>query len=426
MVRLDHVPTGFLMDGVATEWVGLLLRWLHIVAAMAWIGSSFYFMHMDAALKPAPDMPAGKGGEAWEVHGGGFYHVRKYLVAPEALPKELIWHKWESYTTWLSGFFLLVWIYYVSADVYLIDPAVRAISTPVAIAIGLGGLAAGWIVYDLLCRSKLGEKPMALAAVGFAFIVGMAWLFQHVFSARGAFIHTGALMATIMTGNVFLVIIPNQSKVIASLMKGEDPDPRYGKIGKIRSTHNNYLTLPVVFLMISGHYPLVWSGPYAVAIIALVLVAGAFVRHFYNLRHLGKGNAWWMWIVAALAIILAIIASLPASPMMRERLGLVERIPVQVAGLPKAPDHVTDIIVSRCSMCHGDTPVWPGLAIAPNGVLLDTPERIQRWSAQVRLQSGLTRAMPPNNLTEMTNEERAQIRDWGQNQSQRQRADLAR
>ena len=214
------------MDVIITEWGGLLLRWLHIIASIAWIGSSFYFMHIDAALKNTPEFPPGKGGEFWEVHGGGFYHVQKYLVAPERLPDELIWHKWEAYTTWISGFFLLVWIYYLSADVYLIDPAVRVISAPVAAAIGIGGLVVGWAVYDFMCRSPLGDRPVALTAVGFAFIILMAFLFQQVFSARGAFIHTGALMATIMAGNVLMVIIPNQRKVIASLIAGEAPRPQ--------------------------------------------------------------------------------------------------------------------------------------------------------------------------------------------------------
>ncbi|MDB5571901.1 MAG: cysteine desulfurase [Hyphomicrobiales bacterium] len=402
------------MDGIVMEWGGLLLRWLHIVTAMAWIGSSFYFMHIDAALKSTPELPPGKGGEAWEVHGGGFYHVRKYLVAPEALPDELMWHKWESYTTWISGFFLLVWVYYLSADVYLIDPAIRQISTPVAAAIGVGGLALGWVVYDLLCRSKLAEKPALLAAVGFGFIIAMAFAFQQVFSPRGAFIHTGALMATIMTGNVFLIIIPNQRKVIASLVAGEAADPRYGKIGKIRSTHNNYLTLPVVFLMISGHYPLAYSSPYSFVVVGLVLVAGAFVRHFYNVRHTGGGNPWWMWVVAAAAILGAIAISVPASPVARDRMGMSElQERAQPAGLPQAPQAVAEIVVSRCSMCHGALPVWPGLAIAPKGVMLDTPELIQRWRQEVRVQAGLTRAMPPNNLTEMTDEERAVLRAWG-------------
>jgi uncharacterized membrane protein len=401
------------MDGVVMEWGNLLLRWLHIVTAMAWIGSSFYFMHIDASLKPTPALPAGKGGEAWEVHGGGFYHVRKYLVAPDALPDEMMWHKWESYATWVSGFFLLVWIYYLSADVYLIDPAVRVISAPVAAAIGLTGLAAGWVVYDLLCRSPLGDRPVALAAVGFAFIILMAFLFQQVFSARGAFIHTGALMATIMTGNVFFIIIPNQRKVIASLLAGEPADPKYGKIGKVRSTHNNYLTLPVVFLMISGHYPLSYSSPYAFIVVGLVLVAGALVRHFYNQRHLGQGDAWWMWGAAALAILLAVAISASSSPSVRERFGMTEQAPIVLAGLPQAPPEIVDIVVSRCSMCHAATPVWPGTAIAPKGVRLDTPEEIQRWRDPVRLHAGHTRAMPPNNLTEMTDEERAALRAWG-------------
>lgn len=406
------------MDGVVMEWGGLLLRWLHIITAIAWIGSSFYFMHIDAALKSTPELPPGKGGEAWEVHGGGFYHVRKYLVAPERLPDELIWHKWESYATWVSGFFLLVWIYYLSADVYLIDPAVREISAPVAATIGIGGLALGWFVYDGLCRSPLGDRPALLAAVGFAFIVLMAFIFQQVFSARGAFIHTGALMATIMTGNVLLVIIPNQRKVIASLIAGEAPDPRYGKIGKVRSTHNNYLTLPVIFLMISGHYPLTYSSEWSFVIVGLVLVAGAFVRHFYNLRHTGAGNAWWMWLVAALAILLAILLSIPGSPVARDRLGMAERpAPALPAGLPTAPEAVVEVVISRCSMCHAASPVWPGYAIAPNGVVLDSPELIQRWRHEVRMQSALTRAMPPNNLTGMTDEERAVIRAWGSAQS---------
>lgn len=402
------------MEGIVTEWVSLLLRWTHIITGIAWIGSSFYFMHIDAALRNTPELPPGKGGEAWEVHGGGFYHVRKYLVAPASLPDELIWHKWESYATWVSGFFLLVWIYYVSADVYLVDPAVRQISAWAAAGIGISGLVLGWVVYDALCRSPLGERPMALAAVGFAFIVLMAFLFQQVFSARGAFVHTGALMATIMTCNVLMIIIPNQRKVIASLLAGEAPDPKYGKIGKIRSTHNNYLTLPVIFLMISGHYPLTYSSEWSFAIVGLVLIAGATVRHFYNLRHSGAGNKWWLWGVAALAMAAAIALSIPASPVARERLGLPEKAaPVAPVALAAAPPEVTEIIVGRCSMCHGSTPVWRGLAIAPKGVLLDTPELIERWRQEVRLHSGYTRAMPPNNLTEMTEEERAIVRAWG-------------
>jgi uncharacterized membrane protein len=402
------------MDGIIMEWGGLLLRWLHIIAAIAWIGSSFYFMHIDAALKNTPEFPPGKGGELWEVHGGGFYHVQKYLVAPEKLPDELIWHKWEAYTTWISGFFLLVWIYYVSADVYLIDPAVRVISAPVAAAIGIGALVVGWAVYDMLCRS-LDERPVALAVAAFAFIVGMAFLFQQIFSARGAFIHTGALMATMMAGNVLMIIIPNQRKVIASLIAGEKPDPKYGKIGKVRSTHNNYLTLPVIFLMMSSHYPLTYSSPWAFVVVGLILISGGAVRHFYNMRHLGHGNIWWLWLLAAGALFAAIAITIPASPVARDRMGMAELpVPAAKIALPAAPQEVAEVVISRCSMCHAALPVWPGLAISPKGVLLDTPELIQRWKHEVQIQAGLTRAMPPNNLTEMTDAERAIIRAWGE------------
>ena len=396
------------------EWGNLLLRWLHIIAAIAWIGSSFYFMHIDAALKNTPEFPPGKGGELWEVHGGGFYHVQKYLVAPERLPDELIWHKWEAYATWVSGFFLLVWIYYLSADVYLIDPAVRVISTPVAAAIGIGALVIGWAVYDALCRSPLGDRPVVLAAVGFTFIIAMAFLFQQVFSARGAFIHTGALMATMMAGNVLMVIIPNQRKVIASLIAGEAPDPKYGKIGKVRSTHNNYLTLPVIFLMMSSHYPLTYSSEYSFVLVGLILISGGAVRHFYNLRHSRQGNFWWLWLLAAVALLGAIAISIPASPVVRESLGMSERTqPEAMIALAQAPPEVAEIVTSRCSMCHAALPVWPGVPIAPKGVRLETPELIQRWKHEVRLQAGLTRAMPPNNITEMTEGERAILRVWG-------------
>ena len=415
------------MDGIILEWGGLLLRWLHIITAIAWIGSSFYFMHIDAALKPAPHIPQGTGGELWEVHGGGFYHVRKYLVAPEQLPKQLIWHKWESYSSWITGFFLLIWIYYVSAEVYLIDPAIAKISVAVAASIGIAALALGWVFYDFLCKSPLAKNDVALAAVGFAFVIFMAWFFQQIFSARGAFIHTGALMATMMTGNVALVIIPNQRKVIESLVKNEAPDPKYGQTGKQRSTHNNYLTLPVIFLMISGHYPLSYSSPYAYIVVGLVLVAGAVIRHFYNERHAGRGSHWWAWPVAAIAMLIAIYISMPQSAAGRAFLGLGEMPPARpIAGLAKAPDIVVEIVTGRCSMCHARQPVWQGIHIAPKGVELDTAEMIERWRHEVIVHAGLTLAMPPNNLTEMTGDERAVLRRWGRGAVAQKRAEVIR
>jgi uncharacterized membrane protein len=404
------------MDAILYEWTSLLIRWLHMITGICWIGSSFYFMHIDASIKQVADIPAGKGGESWEVHGGGFYQVRKYLVAPAKLPVELIWHKWEAYWTWISGFFLLVWIYYFSSDLYLIDPAVRQISPAVAAAIGIGSLALGWIVYDQLCKSPLAKNEVALAAVGFAFIILMAWAFQQVFSGRGALIHIGALMATIMSGNVFINIIPNQKKVIADLIAGREPNPAYGQQAKTRSNHNNYMTLPVLFLMISGHFPLTFSTPYAWVIVGLVLVAGGVVRHFYNQRHAGRGDPWWTllwtWGLAALCIVAAIAVSMLGSPAGRDRLGLAPLKSADASLAVALPKEVDAIIVTRCAMCHARAPVWAGLASPPNGILLETPEQIMRAAHQIRVQSVMTTAMPPNNITQMTPQERQILAAW--------------
>jgi uncharacterized membrane protein len=401
------------MEPVLVEWVSLLLRWLHLVAGMAWIGASFYFMHIDASLRPTSEIPAGKGGEAWEVHGGGFYRVRKYLVAPDVLPKELIWHKWQSYTTWISGFLLLVWVYYLGASLYLIDPAVWPATPAVAAAIGIGSLIAGWAVYDGLCRSPLGKSDLWLAVAGFALVVGAAWGYGQVFGGRAALLHTGALMATWMSGNVAMLIIPNQRKVIAALLAGQAPDPALGKAAKQRSSHNNYLTLPVVLLMLSGHYPLTYASGYGWAIAALVLIAGGVIRHFYNERHAGRGDLWWTWLVAAVCVLMMIWISQTATPGGRAALGLAPKEPApSLVALTAAPEEVAEIVLSRCAMCHASSPAYEGIGIAPKGVLLDTPENIQRQAGALRVFAVMTNAMPPHNITEMTIEERTVLARW--------------
>jgi uncharacterized membrane protein len=399
------------METILHEWGSLILRWTHIITGIAWIGSSFYFMHLDAALRETPEIE--KGGQAWEVHGGGFYQVKKYLVAPSFLPEEIMWHKWESYMTWVSGFFLLLWVYYYQSSLFLIDPSVRALTPFLALVVGLGGLAVGWLVYDFMCKSPLGKDDTKLAAAGFVFIVFMALFFQLMFSPRGAFIHTGALMATIMTGNVFFVIMPNQRKVIAALKAGEAPDPALGKQAKQRSTHNNYVTLPVVFLMISNHYPLTYSSRFAFVVVGLILVAGALVRVFYNERHAGHGDKWWTWGVAAVCIALAIAISIPTSPAARASFGMSE-LPDRpvLANAPQAPDEVAAIVEGRCSMCHGADPSAYGLSMAPKGIYLDTPEAIAKNAEEIRVQAVLSRAMPPNNITEMEPEERETLGKW--------------
>jgi uncharacterized membrane protein len=401
------------MDPLILEFGSALLRWTHVITAIAWIGSSFYFMHLDASLKPVADIPAGKGGATWEVHGGGFYEVKKYLEAPAHLPREMIWHKWQSYSTWITGFFLLVWVYYAQAQLFLIDPAVMALSVGQASLFGLAALVAGWLFYDTLCKSGLAKNEIALGGVLFVFIVALTYGLQQVFSGRGALVHIGAVMATIMTANVFFVIIPGQKKIIAALTAGQAPDPALGKRAKIRSTHNNYLTLPVVFLMLSNHYPMFYGTPLIWLIVALVLVAGALIRHFYNVSHAGKGEPWWTWAIAALCMLLVFFIASTSSPLGRERLGLSEAAPISYpANATKAPDAVAEVIIGRCSMCHAATPVWDGIAIAPKGVLLDSPEAVARQKEAIRLHSVLTKSMPPNNITEMTLAERKLVAGW--------------
>lgn len=408
------------MEPYLLEWGSLLLRWLHVITAIAWIGASFFFMHLDASLRRAPDIPAGQGGAAWQVHAGGFYEMRKYLVAPEFMPPELTWHKWQAYWTWISGFALLVWVYYGQSQLYLIDPAVRMLAPLQAAAIGVGGLALGWLIYDGLCRVLVSRNDVLLAALVFLLVVGASWGFASVFSGRGALIHTGALMATLMTGNVFLNIIPNQKKVVADLIAGRAPNPAFGKQAKQRSDHNNYLTLPVVFLMLSNHYPITYANSAIIPpMVALIIVAGAVIRYFYNRRHADHAKSpWWTWFAAAMAVWTAFWIAMATSPAGRERLGLAPLAPIRVAAaLPKAPANVVDIVESRCSMCHSSQPVWQGIQIAPKGVLLDTPEHIERQADAIRTMAVMSHAMPPNNLTEMTPQERAQLAAWLANRS---------
>ena len=275
------------------EWLSFAVRWLHVISGIAWIGSSFYFIALDLGLRRADELPAGASGEAWQVHGGGFYHIQKYLVAPERLPERLTWHKWESYFTWMSGFALLCIVYYAGADLYLIDRQVLDMDRNTAIAISLGILAGGWLVYDLLCRSPLGHRPTLLMILLYGILLCLSWLLTQIFTGRAAFIHLGAVTATIMTGNVFFIIIPNQKIVVADLRAGRTPDAKYGRIAKLRSTHNNYLTLPVLFLMLAIHYPLAFAVEYNWLIASLVFLVGVAIRHYFNSVHAGKGRPYW-------------------------------------------------------------------------------------------------------------------------------------
>jgi uncharacterized membrane protein len=392
------------------EWGSLLLRWTHVIAAIAWIGSSFYFVHLDLSLIKGDDAAEREGivGEAWQVHGGGFYRMRKYGVAPPELPKELTWFKWESYATWASGFALLVWIYYAQASLYLVDPAVLALPAPLAAAIGIAALALGWLAYDRMCKSPLGRNDLALGMVGFVFLVAVAFGFTLVFGGRGAFIHTGAVIATIMTANVAMLIIPNQRIVVADLIAGRKPDPALGLAAKQRSLHNNYLTLPVLFLMLANHYPLAFASRWNWLIVALVIVAGGVIRHFYNCRHARKASPWWTWGVAAAAMALAVWLGIVGAP----GLSLAAGDPAGGAAAAPGFAEAVEAIRTRCVVCHAAEPAWDGIATAPKAVRLESEADIARQAEAIRVQAVLSQAMPPNNITEMTADERRAVAVW--------------
>ena len=398
------------------EWVAFGVRWLHVITAIAWIGSSFYFIALDLELKPRSGLPKGVQGDTWQVHGGGFYHMMKYVVAPPTMPEELTWFKWESYWTWMSGAFLLCVFYYASPELFLIDPAVADLAPWQAVALGIAGIGVGYAVYDLLCRSPLGRHDNLLFAVLFIFVVAVGWGFTQIFSGRGAFIHTGALIATIMTANVFFVIMPNQRKTVAALTAGETPDPVWGKQAKQRSTHNNYITLPVIFMMLSNHYPLAFATKYNWIIIALILVTGFTIRHFFNTMHAGKGRPWWTWAVTAILFIIIMWLS-QAGPPDRGEAAAAAPVPASMEKLvaSKDFDEVREIVTSRCSMCHAREPVWDGIAEAPRHVFLEEDGDIARHAQQIYVQAGRSNAMPPGNVTDVSMADREVLARWYEN-----------
>ncbi|WP_273500084.1 urate hydroxylase PuuD [Paracoccus sphaerophysae] len=392
------------------DWSAFAIRWLHVVTAIAWIGSSFYFIALDLGLQKAPGLPEGAHGEEWQVHGGGFYHITKYLVAPARMPEHLTWFKWESYATWLTGVAMLAVLYWAQSELFLIDPAKWALAPWQAILISAGSLVVGWVIYDFLCKSPLGGNPTTLMVLLFVLLVVMAWGYDQVFTGRAALLHLGAFTATIMTANVAMIIIPNQRIVVRDLKAGRKPDPKYGKIAKLRSTHNNYLTLPVVFLMLSNHYPLAFASRYNWLIAALVFLMGVTIRHFFNTKHARKAWPWWTWGVAV-ALFLACVG---LSSLGTQRLPEEERLTTAQARLTADPhfEQVRDIVLGRCSMCHAAEPSWDGIATAPRRIVLETDAQIARAAREIFVQSGLTDAMPPANVSFMEPEERAAIRAW--------------
>jgi uncharacterized membrane protein len=386
------------------EWANFLVRWVHVITGIAWIGSSFYFVHLDLSLMKRANLPQGATGDAWQVHGGGFYHMIKYGVAPAHLPGELTWFKWEAYSTFLSGFLMLCVLYYAHAELYLIDRGVLDMAPWQAVAISLAMLAAAWLVYDYLYKTRLADNDVVLGATVFVLLVAAAFGLTKLFGGRGALLQLGAMIGTVMVGNVAMNIIPNQRKVVAALIAGQTPDPAYGKSAKQRSLHNNYLTLPVIFLMLSNHYPLAFASRWNWVIAAIVMVIGALIRYFYNSRHAGKGSPWWTWAAAGLGGLCIILLSGAGPAGGQARSGAPA--PVRFAD-------VEEIVTSRCSMCHAGEPVWEGLASPPKGVRLDTAEAIRQHAREIGLQAVATHAMPPGgNITEISDAERQVLADW--------------
>ena len=409
------------------DWISLFVRWFHVVAGVAWIGASFYFIWLDNNLRTPPKWKQDKGikGDLWAIHGGGFYEVAKYAYGPEKMPETLHWFKWEAYTTWLSGFALLIIVYYFGASAYLIDPSVNAMSPTTAISLGLGLIFGGLALYEFACRSPLAKYPLAFGIGLVALVCIVSYLSTQWFSGRGAYIHVGALIGTIMAGNVFFNIMPNQRKMVAAVADKKDIDPNWGASAKLRSVHNNYFTLPLLFIMISNHYPMTYQHPQNWLVLIAIMAAAAWIRHFFNLRHVGTTKPGILVSGAVAMLAIALWVSWPQSPSHtsnegHEDVSLVDEVGKKVtannavaqASSEVCNERVVSLITTHCVGCHSRTPTDDIFKVAPLGVVLDTWEDIERFAPQVVRRTSVTKDMPFLNKTKMTDEERQEIARW--------------
>ncbi|MDG1582422.1 urate hydroxylase PuuD [Pseudomonas sp. GOM6] len=425
------------MDAHLTEWLNLGIRWLHMITGIAWIGASFYFVWLENNLNRSNPRD-GLSGDLWAIHGGGIYHLEKYKLAPPKMPENLHWFKWEAYFTWMSGVALLMVVYYLNPSLYLIKPGVE-LAPAAAIAIGAGSLLVGWIIYDLLCDSPLGKQPALLGLVLFVLIIGAAWGFSQIFSGRGAYIHVGAVIGTIMVGNVFRIIMPAQRALVKAIEENRTPDPVLPAKGLLRSRHNNYFTLPVLFIMISNHFPSTYGSQYNWLILAGIAIVAVLIRHYFNTRHESNKFAWTLPAGALGMICLAFVtspnykastapianvaptaqqeqaaATPPAQASEPVQVNKVEEVPATTTPATAAPklDKVVSVIHERCTVCHSAQPTSPMFSAAPGGVMLDTPQEMQANAARIQAQSVATQIMPLGNMTQMTQEERDLIGAW--------------
>ncbi|MDB1124075.1 urate hydroxylase PuuD [Vibrio algarum] len=390
------------------EWIALFIKWFHVICGIAWIGASFYFTWLDNSLETPPKWKKDKGikGDLWAVHGGGFYEVAKYQVGPEKMPDNLHWFKWEAYTTWITGSVLMIWMYYLNAQAYLIDPRVMTLSTAEAISLGVGAILAGVVCYEVLLRSPLAKNKtlfvVSLTVVGGLFF----YAFTEIFSGRGAFIHMGALIGSIMVNNVWHKIIPGQRKMVAQVAAGQAVDPAPGLEGKRRSIHNNYLTLPVIFLMISNHYPMIYQHSFSWLVALLIMIISAWIRHYFNLKHTGQNKPSVLLSGIAAMCLLAVIVSVPSTKS-------IDVSSVEMSdntSLNSLQSGALDIIAARCSTCHSSEPTDDVFVIAPSGVIFDNWQDIERWAPRILARSVETADMPFLNKTGMTDEERSQLK----------------
>jgi uncharacterized membrane protein len=389
------------MAAAFLEWIELLLRWAHVMVAILWIGTSFLFIWLDDSLRRRPGQPEGVAGDSWLVHGGGFYRAEKYRVAPEGLPSELHWFRYEAYLAWVSGFLLLALIYYLGAETYLIDREKLDLAPWQAVVLSAGSLVGGWFVYDLMCKSRLGRRAGPLAAAVFALIAAAAFYYISIFSDRAAFLHIGAFIGTLMAASVFLVIIPNQRIAVAELLAGRQPDPALGAEAKQRSLHNNYLTLPAVFFMISGHYPLVFSHEWSWLLALAIVAGGALARLAWARMEMGGLGRWGAAALAGAAALTLLIVGIT---------GWRTQAPPLDGSVPFAEAQA--IVATHCVSCHAAEPAHPAFVEPPGGVSLETPEEMRRHAEAIRRQAVLSRAMPLGNETGMTDAERARLGAW--------------
>ncbi|MPQ65855.1 MULTISPECIES: urate hydroxylase PuuD [unclassified Pseudomonas] len=441
------------MQAHLMEWLNLSVRWIHMITGVAWIGASFYFVWLENNLNRVNPRD-GLAGDLWAIHGGGIYHLEKYKLAPPTMPDNLHWFKWEAYFTWMSGIALLCVVFYSNPVLYLVAPG-SGLSGPEGVAIGIGALIAGWFVYDFLCDSALGKRPALLGFILFVLLIAAAYGFSKVFSGRGAYLHVGAIIGTIMVGNVFRIIMPAQRALVAAIAENRTPDPSLPAKGLLRSRHNNYFTLPVLFIMISNHFPSTYGSPYNWLILAGIAVLAVMVRHYFNTRHNSHKFAWTLPVAALGMICLAYVTGpspVPSAPQVAKVPAKIEYQPLPETALggkpaqatpavPETPavtaapaaaaapdsvpaptttasaadvsfDKVHRVIQERCAVCHSAQPTSPLFSSAPAGVIFDTAQQIQQLAPRIQAQAITTQIMPLGNITQMTQQERDLIAAW--------------